>query len=276
MADPTPRRARQLELWRGRARAAADDADATLERFERAMGMAEREASPAERCETAATVAVQTALLAGRADRDDLLGRAEAFAERALQITPDLNGQHPWTAQSLAVKAAALLRAGKPDVAATTAISAWSNLEGRLHMAPEFEARLLMLRVLGATNSPLEASAIETVREQLQEVALHTLDGAVRERWYESPLQRGLEAIVGKIPPPAQPTQEGQAALATLTMREAHLLRLVTSGMTNREIAAELGTPIEAVAEDVETVFSKLGVNSRLTATTFALREGVA
>ena len=54
------------------------------------------------------------------------------------------------------------------------------------------------------------------------------------------------------------------------------VLRLVTEGKTNREIAAVLYLSEKTVARHLSNIFTKIGVTSRAAATTFALREGIA
>ncbi|MGH2367741.1 MAG: response regulator transcription factor, partial [Chloroflexota bacterium] len=61
-----------------------------------------------------------------------------------------------------------------------------------------------------------------------------------------------------------------------LTEREAEVLRLVTAGKTNRQIAADLVLSEKTVARHLNNIFDKLGVSSRAAATAFALREGIA
>ena len=61
-----------------------------------------------------------------------------------------------------------------------------------------------------------------------------------------------------------------------LTDGQADILRWVTSGQTNREIAAQLDTNEQAVAEELEKIFETLGVSSKGQATAVAVMEGVA
>ena len=63
---------------------------------------------------------------------------------------------------------------------------------------------------------------------------------------------------------------------AGLTEREAELLALIATGMTNREIARELVISEKTVARHVSNIFNKIGVSSRAAATAFALRQGLA
>lgn len=60
-----------------------------------------------------------------------------------------------------------------------------------------------------------------------------------------------------------------------LTEREAEVLRLVASGRTNREIAADLVISEHTVARHLQNVFAKLDVSSRAAATAFAFEHGL-
>ena len=77
--------------------------------------------------------------------------------------------------------------------------------------------------------------------------------------------------------PPADAPATGRRRLpGGLTEREGEVLRLVTSGKTNRQIAADLFLSEKTVARHMNNIFDKIGVSSRAAATAFALREGIA
>jgi DNA-binding CsgD family transcriptional regulator/tetratricopeptide (TPR) repeat protein len=59
-------------------------------------------------------------------------------------------------------------------------------------------------------------------------------------------------------------------ATGLLTGREAQVLRLVATGMTNRAVAAELFLSEKTVARHLSNIFTKLGVSSRAAATAYA------
>jgi DNA-binding CsgD family transcriptional regulator len=60
-----------------------------------------------------------------------------------------------------------------------------------------------------------------------------------------------------------------------LSSRELEVLRLIASGRTNRDIAAELVVSEHTVARHVQNIFAKLGVSSRTAATAFAFERGL-
>ena len=61
----------------------------------------------------------------------------------------------------------------------------------------------------------------------------------------------------------------------TLTAREEDVLRLIASGMSNREIARELAIAEKTVKTHVSNVLSKLGVQDRTQAALYAVENGL-
>jgi len=59
-----------------------------------------------------------------------------------------------------------------------------------------------------------------------------------------------------------------------LTEREIEILRMVATGITNREIAYELSISVNTVKVHLRNTFTKLGAESRNEATMIAVREG--
>jgi DNA-binding NarL/FixJ family response regulator len=60
-----------------------------------------------------------------------------------------------------------------------------------------------------------------------------------------------------------------------LTVRECEVLRLVATGRTNREIAAELVISEHTVARHLQNIFGKLDLPSRAAATAYAYEHGL-
>jgi DNA-binding CsgD family transcriptional regulator len=70
-----------------------------------------------------------------------------------------------------------------------------------------------------------------------------------------------------------------RASVATwsgLTAREIGVLRLVAAARTNKEIAGELFISVATVERHVANIYRKIGARSRVEATSYALREGIA
>ena len=62
---------------------------------------------------------------------------------------------------------------------------------------------------------------------------------------------------------------------AALTARELDVLRLVASGLGNKEIAADLGITTHTVKYHLAAVLEKLGVRSRTEAVSLGVRKGL-
>ena len=65
------------------------------------------------------------------------------------------------------------------------------------------------------------------------------------------------------------------ASTAGLTRREIEVLRLVAQGMTDIQVAEELVISPRTVNAHLTSIYSKLGVNSRVAATRFAIDNGI-
>jgi DNA-binding NarL/FixJ family response regulator len=102
--------------------------------------------------------------------------------------------------------------------------------------------------------------------------AQHILDENVRARWFRARDGRELTRLAGRFDTPARHAEDNvPGGELTLSEIETSLLRLVTEGRTNREIAAELGTTDEAVSRQLLEIFAKIGASTRAEATATAL-----
>ncbi|WP_103127447.1 LuxR C-terminal-related transcriptional regulator [Deinococcus aerius] len=72
------------------------------------------------------------------------------------------------------------------------------------------------------------------------------------------------------------PTPGRDPAAFTLTPREREVLSLLSQGLSNKQIAARLGTGVYTVTDQVKAVLGKLGVNNRAAATRYALEHGLS
>ena len=71
------------------------------------------------------------------------------------------------------------------------------------------------------------------------------------------------------------PGGEHARAAKTLTRREAEVLRLVATGLSNQDIAAALVISLETVKTHVGNIFAKLGAGNRSQAVVIAYEAGV-
>jgi non-specific serine/threonine protein kinase len=86
-------------------------------------------------------------------------------------------------------------------------------------------------------------------------------------------LDEALE-LARDIEAPAETSQE-TAPLGGLSRRETEVIRLLTEGMSNAEIAASLSISPHTAANHVTNIMNKLGVDSRTAAATWAVRQGI-
>ncbi|MEZ4768277.1 MAG: response regulator transcription factor [Caldilineales bacterium] len=74
----------------------------------------------------------------------------------------------------------------------------------------------------------------------------------------------------------SHPAEHDKLGPDSLTERETEVLRLVAQGMSNKEIAEQLGISPETSRTHVNRIIGKLHVASRVQATLYALRSGIA
>ena len=89
---------------------------------------------------------------------------------------------------------------------------------------------------------------------------------------HEPAWQRFQEAVLSFLKQSPQPA--GNSVFATLSAREREVLKLMTDGLSNADIAAELQISDKTVRNHASNVFDKLGVWSRAQAIVFARDHG--
>jgi DNA-binding NarL/FixJ family response regulator len=67
----------------------------------------------------------------------------------------------------------------------------------------------------------------------------------------------------------------GGRRAGVLTAREVEVLRLVSTGLTNRAIGARLSLSEKTVARHLSNIFGKLGLSTRAAATAYAYENGL-
>jgi DNA-binding CsgD family transcriptional regulator len=63
---------------------------------------------------------------------------------------------------------------------------------------------------------------------------------------------------------------------AGLSPRELDVLRLLATGKTSKQIAAELVTSVHTVNNQIASVYAKIGATGKADAVAFAIRGGLA
>ena len=137
---------------------------------------------------------------------------------------------------------------------------------------------------IGAPMPPVDRNNYEQtvaiVRTQLEEQTFRALWIQGRSTTPEQVLN-----LQGSVPTPAS-FPPGQSSLAStkappppssdkLTPRETEVLRLLAQGLTNPQIATQLVISLPTVNTHVGSVFNKLGVNTRSSATRYAVERGL-
>jgi DNA-binding NarL/FixJ family response regulator len=98
----------------------------------------------------------------------------------------------------------------------------------------------------------------------VKEMALDRLLEAIRT------VHRGEQYI-----PPQIAARVGERLIAHLSPRETEVLQLLAKGLSNKEIASQLGLVVGTVKIHVANVFSKLGVSDRTQALVTAVKRGI-
>jgi DNA-binding CsgD family transcriptional regulator/tetratricopeptide (TPR) repeat protein len=273
--SPTQSRARQLELWRGLLSGASGDAAQMRRHFETALELATAGGRPAVRCEVLATLAMEAARLGRAGSAPDLLDLAESSAEEVRRIGPELPGHAPWEAQADAASSVVASARGDAAKSLEFARSALDRRRVAMREDPHLEILIPAARAVVESGAEDERAAVRTELRLLRGlIAQRTLDEDSRVAWFRGPWGRELAELAGEDEPGS--ALPDVAPGQKLDRTEHELLRLLTDGRTNREIAATLGLSQAAVERALTEMYARLGVSSRSEATALALRGQVA
>jgi HD-GYP domain-containing protein (c-di-GMP phosphodiesterase class II) len=98
-------------------------------------------------------------------------------------------------------------------------------------------------------------------RELLREVAEGRMDG------------KAVAAVLEAAGSPVRASR--QARPANLTEREVEVLRLISAGQSNRQVAGALTISPKTVGRHVESIYGKAGVSTRASVALFAMQNGL-
>ena len=124
-------------------------------------------------------------------------------------------------------------------------------------------------RLLGAVRRTLEGESPLN-----QELAMRLLVRLAREERDGGAVRRGEEGPVASGPTNSAPAAKdpgAQAELESLTPREVEVLKLLSQGQTNPQIARKLLFSVSTVKAHVRSILNKLGVSDRTQAAVRAI-----
>jgi DNA-binding NarL/FixJ family response regulator len=132
--------------------------------------------------------------------------------------------------------------------------------------------------VLTAVNDPeihrravLLGSAGVVLKRQASEALLRAIERVCQgEVWLDQATIAGLLSATNNA------RGEDATRIATLTKREREIILLIGEGLRNRQIADRLFISETTVRHHLTSIFSKLGVSSRLDLVVYAYRHGIA
>lgn len=270
---------RQLEIWRGRLRAAQGDGAGMREHLHSALSLAAAAGSNAGRCEVLSLLAVKGALLGSEAGDEELLADAEGAAQEALRLADTLPGSSMWKAQALAGRAQTALHRGDGDEAAALARSALAAEEEGQHLFKlvNLDLWLIVARALVGRDDP-QATAFRIEHALTTAYGLLTMaDEAVRDRFRASRRLDELIALLGGLPDlQAMFGIEVPTPGRMFSPREQELLRRLTAGHSMEEMGAALGADPEEIEAQLGELLGKLEASGLGDAAHRVVREGYA
>ena len=130
-------------------------------------------------------------------------------------------------------------------------------------MAQDPDAKVLILTTFGTSdviNRALEAGAKGAIMKNCDFEELLTVIRTVADG--KDYISAEIKRILSKDPP-----------VAALSPRQKEILASIVRGLSNPEIAKQLGISLDMVKEHVETLFQKIGAANRTEAVAIALRK---
>jgi predicted ATPase/DNA-binding CsgD family transcriptional regulator len=248
-----PFMARSLWALSGIARDYDHDLEGARRLGEEALALSREAADPRPTAQALCGLA-QTAL----AERD--AAAARAYLAEAIEITRT-TGDRLLLAYPLAPVARLAAAAGRPVAAA------------RLLGAAE-GARAGIGAAFNRTEQRSHAALLDDLRAALGDAPFAAARAAGRELSLDQAADEAL-AFLGAAADRAR-TQPAGAHPDGLTPREVEILRLLASGHTIREIAAELVLSVRTVDRHSTNIYAKIGARNRADAVAYTVRTGIA
>jgi DNA-binding NarL/FixJ family response regulator len=175
--------------------------------------------------------------------------------------------------------ALALIERRRPDVVVMDlSMPGMSGVDATRQVVVRFPSIAVLVVTVSASEGDvldaLEAGAAgyllkDSAPEEIIRALTAALDG-------DTPLSpRVARLIVQRARAAGSSTETSARIVGELTAREREILRLVTQGLDNAEIAAELFLSGTTVKRHISAIFTKLGVTNRVQAAIWAVRAGL-
>lgn len=139
----------------------------------------------------------------------------------------------------------------------------------------EEKERVEMGIVISLAHVNYHRGIVEEIRRNLGAEAMAHLLSVGRRMDFTEAVAFALAspALAEQSPEPTQPRSVPPAVAGGLTQREREVLRLVAQGMSDGQVAGALIISPRTINAHLTSIYSKLGVNSRVAATRFAIEN---
>jgi len=144
------------------------------------------------------------------------------------------------------------------------------------HLDVTAEARGIRSRTLVMTRRDSKFSGVNDARELASLIPGSRL--LILEGSSPAPFLGDAAAVVTAIREfmaSEEPPRVARPASAPLTARESQVLRLLASGSTGKEIAAELGISVATTQRHIANIYAKIGARGRVDAAAYAFEQGI-
>ena len=185
-----------------------------------------------------------------------MLATAESAAAEARKLCADLAGHPLWAAQAASAASEVALARGNVALALENARFALNERRISQTEDPHLEFLVPAARaILGHSEDEAEKFQLRMELKVIQSLALQrTLDDDVRVRWLRGPMGSQLAELAGPFDGP-QPSPRVDAE-PSFEETDTRLLRLLTEGKTNAEIASDLGVEESVVTNQLTALYA--------------------